>query len=46
MSLYYTHTAHSGDGNRAGDEAEAFVHTDIKICNPWNDKTFIIFFNG
>lgn len=34
----YTHTGHSGNGNRARDETETFVHTDIKICNPWNEK--------
>lgn len=34
----YTHTGHTANGNRAGDETETFVQADIKICNPWKKK--------
>lgn len=38
MLVHLTHTAHSGNGDRTGDEAEAFVHTDIKVCCPGKEK--------
>ena len=38
MLVHVTHTAHSGDGDRTGDEAEAFIHTDIEVCCPGKEK--------
>ena len=29
-----THTAHGGDGDGAGDEAEALVHADVEVGRP------------
>lgn len=37
--MYNTHTAHSGDGHRAGDETETLVHTDVQICGPGKRET-------
>lgn len=34
----FTHTADSGDGDRAGDETEAFVYTDVQVCCPEVEK--------
>lgn len=37
--MYNTHTAHSGDGHRAGDETQTLVHADVQICGPGNSET-------
>lgn len=44
-----TYTAHSGDGHRAGDETEAFVHAHVKGSRPTiNTNKFLwrVIFSG